>query len=323
MLSSVFILNPNMIYFVNLYIKIILRGRNLNIIENELKFFNKTLFDNLSNRENEISSDIINFIFSKSKRLRPKIIFLFAKALNEEVTEKVINLAICAELLHSSTLIHDDIIDNAQTRRGNQSLNKKLGNNLSVLAGDFLLSLSMEFLTKCQNIECFRVFANSLKLMCEGEINQHFSYGKIPTMEEYIEKSKKKTAELFNASLVSLAKIINADTQTASEFATNFGIAFQIRDDLLNILESDASKPALSDVHNKIYTASVIFLESDIENLNEAELINLLKDEKIKQQTIELIKKYAQKAIASLANINDNQYKQELINLSENLYKAV
>lgn len=295
----------------------------MNIIENELNLFNKTLFNNLSNRGNEISSDIIDFIFSKSKRLRPKIIFLFAKALGTEITEEIINLAICAELLHSSTLIHDDIIDNAQTRRGNQSLNKKLGNNLSVLAGDFLLSLSMEYLTKCQNIECFKVFANSLKLMCEGEINQHFSCGKIPTMEEYIEKSRKKTAELFNASLVSLAKITNADVQTASEFATNFGIAFQIRDDLLNILEADVSKPTLSDVHNKIYTAPVILLKQNIDNITEAELINLLKDEKIKQQTTELIKKYAQKAIASLANINDNQYKQELINLSENLYKAV
>lgn len=294
----------------------------MNILENEFKLFNKTLFESLANTNNEISNDISDFIFSKSKKLRPKIIFLFAKAQDIKVTDNIINLAICSELLHNSTLIHDDIIDNAKLRRGKQSLNQKLGNNLSVLAGDFILALAMQFLVKCNNIECINTFANSLKIMCQGEINQHFSLGRVPLLNEYIDKSMKKTAELFMASLISLAKITNNEEETAKNFALNFGIAFQIRDDLINILQTDITKPALSDIHNKIYTAPVIFLNKNITELSEEELIINVQKPEIKQKTLELIKEYANKAIASLVNINDNQYKQELINLCQNLYKA-
>ncbi len=295
----------------------------MKIIEQELNTFENTLSDCLESRQNQISEDIKNFIFAKSKRLRPKLIFLYTKAIQRDVSKEIINLAISTELLHNSTLIHDDIIDNALTRRGNLSLNQKLGNNLSVLAGDYLLSLSMQFLTKCKNFECIDIFAKSLKLMCEGEINQHYTKGEIPTMEEYIEKSKNKTAELFKAALISTSLLLGKETKIAEEFATNLGIAFQIRDDLLNILETDISKPALSDIHNRIFTAPVIFLEKKIENLSTEELINEAKSEKIKQKTIELIKKYATMAIASLDDIKDNQYKEELIAITEGLYKAV
>jgi geranylgeranyl pyrophosphate synthase len=287
-----------------------------------LNIFDKKLTECFLNKHTEISDDIKTFVFAKSKKLRPKLIFLLTKALGENITEKIYNIAICTELLHNSTLIHDDIVDNAQIRRGNISLNQKLGNNLSVLAGDYLLSLSMQFLAKCQNIECLNIFANSLKHMCEGEIKQHFDLGQIPTIEEYIEKSKNKTAELFKASLISASLLLNKEKKLAEEFAENFGIAFQIRDDLLNILETDISKPTLSDIHNKIYTAPVIFLEKNIENLSTEEIIKELKTEKIEQKTIELIKEYATKAIASLDDIKDNQYKEELITLSKNLYKV-
>lgn len=125
----------------------------MKIIEEELSLFDKKLSECFLNKHTEISDDIKNFIFAKSKKLRPKLILLFAKAINDNITEEIYNLAICTELLHNSTLVHDDIVDNAQKRRGNLSLNQKLGNNLSVLAGDYLLSLSMIFLAKCKNIE--------------------------------------------------------------------------------------------------------------------------------------------------------------------------
>lgn len=313
-----------MIYFASLYIKIIIEDFFiLKIIEQELTKFDKVLSDCLMQTGNEILPEIKNFIFSKSKKLRPKIIFLYAKALEIEVSENIINLAICTELLHNSTLIHDDIIDDAKIRRGKLSLNQKLGNNLSVLAGDYLLSLAMQFLAKCNNIKCFETFANSLKLMCEGEINQHYTLGKIPSMDEYIRKSSNKTAELFKASLISFSILTGTEQQNAEDFAQNFGIAFQIRDDLTNILENDVSKPSLSDIHNKIYNAPVIFLNKDIKDLTENEIIEQVQTQEIKEKTIKLIKKYVTKAIASLDFIKDNQYKQEMIKLCEDLYRAV
>lgn len=298
----------------------------MSLIENELKTLNDYLKMNLSD-ENKISDDILDFIFSKSKRLRPKLIFLFARALNIEISEKIYNLAACSELIHNSTLIHDDIIDDAKLRRGKVSLNKKLGNNLSVLAGDFLLSSAMFHLAKCNNIKCFGVFSASLQQMCKGEINQHFALNKIPTFDEYIEKSKNKTAELFYASICALFEMENIpNIQEASDFALNFGIAFQIKDDLINVIKTDSSKPQLSDIYNGNYSAPVIFLQEKIDNietLSKEEIIKLVNTEEIKLKTLNLIEEYAKKAIASLEFIKDNQYKQELITLCENLYKVV
>ena len=298
----------------------------MNLIENELKILNDYLKMNLSD-ENKISDDILDFIFSKSKRLRPKLIFLFAKALNIEISERIYNLAACSELIHNSTLIHDDIIDEAQLRRGKVSLNKKLGNNLSVLAGDFLLSSAMLHLAKCNNIRCLDIFSTSLQQMCKGEINQHFALNKVPTFDKYIEKSKNKTAELFNASICSLFEMENlSNVQDASCFALNFGIAFQIKDDLVNVLQTDSLKPQLSDIYNGNYSAPVIFLQEKIDNietLSKEEMVKLVNTEEIKLKTLNLIEEYAKKAIASIEFIEDNQYKQELITLCENLYKAV
>ena len=299
----------------------------MQIIENELETFNQYLINCVCDESNKISADISDYLCSKSKRIRPTFVLLFAKALGIEITEKIYNLACSVELIHNSTLIHDDIIDNADTRRGKVSLNCKLGNNLSVLAGDMLLSIALKELAKCENIEAIKTFADSLYLMCKGEVNQNFTIGKMPTMEEYIKKSEYKTAELFKAPLTSLCFIANIEAKDKiHSFAKNFGIAFQIKDDLLNILEIDKTKPIMSDIQNGIYTAPILYLNEDkeiIENLSEKEIKNkLISNKKYVQKTVELIKEYADKAIEAIAFIEDNKYKKEIITITQNLYKA-
>ena len=108
------------------------------------------------------------------------------------------------------------------------------------------------------------------------------------------------------------------------DFAYNFGIAFQIKDDLLNILNNDKSKPALSDIHNGIFTAPVLFLNEDenIENLTEDKIIELVQNKKYILKTVNLIKEYAQKAINAIDFIENNQFKREIIEITQNLYKA-
>lgn len=288
---------------------------------------NEYLVNSLSDNNNHIADDIIDYLTAKSKRIRPMLVFLFTKALNLEITEKIYHLACAVELIHNATLVHDDILDNADTRRGKVSLNYKLGNNLSVLAGDILLSAALKELAKCGNLEVIDTFAHSLYLMCRGEINQNYTIGKMPAMEEYIKKSEYKTAQLFKASLTSLFIIENLPQKDQIyDFAENFGIAFQIKDDLLNILQTDKTKPIMSDVHNKIYTAPVMFLNEDkgsVEDLSENEITDLLlSDKKYINKTIDLIKEYACRAIEAIDFIDDNQYKQEIITLTQNLYKA-
>ncbi len=300
----------------------------MKIIEKELKNLNEHITKIISDNENLIAQDISDYINAKSKKIRPTLIFLFAKAMGIEITEQIYHLACSIELIHNSTLIHDDIIDNADTRRGRISLNYKLGNNLSVLAGDILLSIALRELIKCNNIELIELYAKSLYLMCKGEINQNFEINKIPTLEEYIKKTEYKTSELFKVSLISLCFIKNLkEKDEIYAFAKNFGIAFQIKDDLLNILKTDKTKPIMSDIYNGIYTAPVIYLNDDkgnVEEMNKEEIIkNLLSKKEYIEKTIELIKEYANRAIEAIKFIEDNEYKREIITITENLYKAV
>lgn len=299
----------------------------MKIIEKELKILNEHITKIIFDNDNHIAQDISDYINAKSKKIRPTLIFLFAKAMEIEITEQIYNLACSIELIHNSTLIHDDILDNADTRRGRISLNYKLGNNMSVLAGDMLLAIALKELTECNNIEVINAYSKSLYTMCKGEINQNFEIGKISTLEEYIKKTEYKTAELFKVSLMSLCTLKNLkEKDKIYTFAKNFGIAFQIKDDLLNILKTDKTKPVMSDIYNGIYTAPVIYLNDDkgnVEKMNKEEIINHFHSKnKYIEKTIELIKEYANRAIEAIDFIEDNEYKKEIITITKNLYKA-
>ena len=299
----------------------------MEIINSELKKFNIYLLDSIKNIHNEITPDIVDFIESKSKQIRPVLIFLLAKSLNYDIDDKIITLMAATELIHNATLIHDDIIDNSDLRRGKISLNKKIGNNLSVLSGDLLLAIALNLINKINKPEIQDIFSKAMLSMCSGEINQHFSYNKVPSLAEYINKSESKTSELFIAASESLCIIKNTkEKENIINFARNFGIAFQIKDDLNNLLNTDKTKPSMTDIYSGIYTAPVIFLNNikgNIEKLEKEEIISLLnRNQEVFEKTVKLITEYSNKAIASLSFIRDNQYKNKLIELCENLYKA-
>ena len=299
----------------------------MEIINSELKIFNNILSESLNIIPNEISDSIRNFVFAKSKRLRPILILLFSKAINIPVSNDIINLAVAVEMIHNATLIHDDIIDDAKTRRGRISLNKELGNNLSVLSGDILLSVAMQILSKLNNIQIIDLFSSTLQKMCIGEIKQNATLNSIPSFDEYILKSRYKTAELFSASLQALCILENKEEiNNIINFATNFGIAFQINDDVKNILKKDKTKPELIDIYNGIYTLPVIFLaknNANFNNFSKEKIIDLLSDNSNEiLRTKEIIKEYSNKAIDSLNFMQDNQYKSKIKELTQQLYKV-
>ena len=322
------LINIFFVTLINLYNKMFYGGGILKIIESELNLFNKDLVDTINKYPNKISKNICDFIFLKSKKIRPILIFLITKSLNLDISKQLIYLAVATEIIHNATLIHDDIIDNANIRRGKVSLNIELGNNLSVLSGDILLSFAMQKLIQCENMEILNIFAKSLTKMCIGEINQQFSLNTITTVEDYIEKSQYKTAELFKAAFESLCILYDIKNKdNIINFSINYATAFQIKDDLINILKTDKTKPSLSDIYNGIYTLPVILLaqenEENFKNLTKEEIIDkLLTDSKVINETKNLIEKYANKAIDSLNFIRDNQYKNKIIELTQDLYKA-
>lgn len=298
----------------------------MDIIKTEIKILNKKLQNTFKSLPCNISDKLTDFIFLPSKRIRPSLVFFVANAMEFKISDEIYNLAAAVEIIHNATLIHDDIIDEANLRRGKVSLNVSLGNSLSVLYGDILLSVSMQLLSELKNIEIINLFSNTLNKMCQGEINQYFSLDKLPTIEEYITKSQNKTAELYAAALESLFIIENIQEQNKiRDFAINFGIAFQIKDDLINILKTDKSKPELSDINNGIYTLPVI-LSADKNNINfnsskEEIIYQILNDTNSINKTKSIIKEYSAKAVSSLDFIENNKYKTKLIEITESLFQ--
>lgn len=275
---------------------------DLNHLEQEIK----SLFAD----ENPLSNDLSSFLTAPAKRLRPLLGFLFLRSFSPEINQKQYNVLLAVELIHNATLIHDDVIDNAQKRRSQTTLNVKFDENLAVVAGDFLLSVAMEKVINTGSIEVLKICTSALKSTCLGEISQYFNKNKITSIEDYIKKSKEKTALLFELAIV--CSLLLSDKKpsekllkSASEFAQNFGIAFQIRDDLINVLNADSP-----DISSGIYTAPVIFAHETNKNiLNEPNILQSLDSNRGIAKTKDLIDNYFEKATAAIAMLEDNSYK--------------
>lgn len=208
-----------------------------------------------------LKSYIVKFLTSPSKRIRPVLAILYTKALGGILTDEQLELLSAVELVHNASLIHDDIIDESTLRRGEKTISSEFDNKLGVISGDYLLAIAMEKIGKLNSIDILNNFSRTLRKMCIGEINQNFDRYKIGTIEDYIEKSKNKTGYLFETAVVSCLLLTPAakNLKQAEEFALNIGIAFQIRDDLLNLTRNDPSKPANNDIAEGIYNAPVIY----------------------------------------------------------------
>ncbi len=215
------------------------------------------------NTKEPLNSYLKDFLTNPSKRIRPLLGILYTKAKGKEVTDKQLELLTAIELVHNASLIHDDIIDESKLRRGHKTLSAEFDNKLAVISGDYLLSCTMEILTNLENIEIIKKITKTIKQMCIGEINQNFDRFKIGTIEDYIEKTKNKTAYLFETVLVCCEMLENKEDLTKiSKLGLDIGIAFQIRDDILNLTSNDKQKPVNNDIEDGIYNAPVIFSQS-------------------------------------------------------------
>lgn len=266
-------------------------------IEPEIKLVKEELVKKI-NIEKELQDKLFELLQAPSKHIRTVVSFLYLKALGLEINEKQIIYQSAIELVHNASLIHDDIIDESETRRTIKTINHEFGNKLAVITGDFLLSVALKKIRTLKQSEIIDMFAQTLDDMCQGEIQQQFSKFKISTIEEYIKKTELKTAKLFETAICGSLIIAQSDIQ-AKNFANYFGIAFQIRDDLINI------KTSKTDIKDGIYTAPVI-LSGNTENFETGI-----------EKTEILLNNYIDKTKKELSVLPENNYKNTLINLVE------
>ncbi len=227
----------------------------------EIDLVEQKMVENISLSE-PLNSSLKKFLLGKSKRLREVLPILYIKALGKSLNNEQLEVLSIVEIVHNASLIHDDIIDESPLRRGQKTLSFEFGSKLAVISGDYLLSVALEKLCKIANAEIIKQFSQTIKNMCVGEVKQNYARFQKGTLEDYIEKTKNKTAYLFETAFLTCATadtISDYDLKSLSRLGLAIGIAFQIRDDLLNMIETDKSKPTNSDIEAGIYNAPVIF----------------------------------------------------------------
>lgn len=245
-----------------------------------------------------LKSKLFELLNAPSKHIRPLVSFLYLKALGEKIDDAQVLYQSAIELVHNASLIHDDVIDDSKVRRSLPTLNSQFGNKLAVMTGDYLLSRAMQKVLDIGNLELVKLFSDTLEVMSSGEISQHFGKFQIPTIEEYIKKSEQKTAKLFETAVCG-SLLVAKSNNDGLDFAKNFGIAFQIRDDLINC------KTTNTDVSDGIYTAPVIF-SGDTKVTSDAI-----------EKTKSLLNNYIDEALKCLSKIDENEYKLALVELLE------
>lgn len=214
----------------------------------------KLIADDLTNLESTIQhlittkigfiKEIVNHIIrSGGKRVRPILIILTSRLCGHK-GEKHIPYAAIIEFIHTATLLHDDVVDNAQTRRGSSTANTVWGNEPSVLVGDFLFSKSFELMAHNGNEEIMRIMSEATTSLAEGEILELLKTCDADTTEEeYFDIIKNKTASLFSAACevgAILGKVNQEKRAALRDFGYNLGMAFQLIDDVLDYVSYDA-----------------------------------------------------------------------------------
>lgn len=216
----------------------------------------------------EIDQIIAYLLEGSGKMLRPRLVFLSA-SMNPHDTLLISDIAVAVELVHMASLIHDDVIDQSDLRRGRESLNSRWGNQASVLTGDYLFAAAYSLINQHKQQQIIDLLSQTIQIMCAGEIKQMSLAHKLDiSQEEYLEKSHGKTACLF-AFCCKVGALASAMPEEGVKALENFGLclgyAYQIIDDLLDFL-SDSSvlgKPCGSDLLEGNITLPLIYVLQD------------------------------------------------------------
>jgi octaprenyl-diphosphate synthase len=216
----------------------------------------------------------------KGKQIRPMLVFLSARSCGD-INESTYIAASLIELLHTGTLVHDDVVDDSMYRRGFFSVNALWKNKIAVLVGDYLLSRGFLLALDNDEIQALKILSNAVKLMSEGELLQIEKARKLDIKEDiYYDIIKRKTASLLAAACSSGAASTTDDPEVVEKFrlfGETLGMAFQIKDDLFDYGESDIGKPRGIDIKEKKMTLPLIYSLQNTDSRTKKRIINGIK----------------------------------------------
>ena len=251
------------------------------IIGEELKTFEEK-FSKAVKSKTALLDTIMKYIIKrKGKQLRPMFVFLCAK-LHGEINESTYRAAALVEMLHTATLVHDDVVDESFERRGFFSINAIWKNKIAVLVGDYLLSKGLLLSTENKDFQHLHILSSAVKKMSEGELLQMEKSRKLNLDEEvYFEIIKNKTASLLSSACgVGAYSTSKSDeiTNSMELFGEKVGMAFQIKDDLFDYGSAAIGKPTGNDIKEKKLTLPLIYTLNKIDKKQKQKLIYIIKN---------------------------------------------
>lgn len=305
-------------------------------IYQELKEFN-TEFSASMKSDVSLLNIVTNYLLKrKGKQIRPILVFLSAKLIGE-VNRSTHVAAMLMEIVHTATLVHDDVIDDAHERRGFLSINALWRSKIAVLLGDYFLSKSLQIAVENKEFAIMEITNASVQEVIKGELLQIQKTRKLNITEsEYFSIIEKKTATLLAACTGSGARSVTDDikiVEQLKDFGMNIGIAFQIKDDLFDYEEnSKTGKPVGNDIQEKKLTLPLIHALENTGKSEKKEIIRLINKKASKKETFSKVydfvhqnqgvtyarskmMEYRDKSLAILEDFSDNEAKKSLIKL--------
>ncbi len=278
---------------------------------------------------------ILNYVLRrKGKQMRPLLVFLSA-GLNGKINEATYVAATFIELLHTATLVHDDVIDDSQERRGALSINALWNSKIAVLVGDYLLSQGLLISVKKNRYDMLEIVSNAVQSMSKGELLQLQKSRKLDITEDiYFDIIKMKTATLISSCTESGTKSVTDDPlvlRNMKDLGENIGIAFQIRDDIFDYQSNGmVGKPAGNDIREKKITLPLIHALNQVSVSERRRIMNIIKSKHKSASEVKevvnfvtdnggldyasrMMDKYRDKAFAILDTYNDSEFKRSLL----------
>jgi octaprenyl-diphosphate synthase len=306
-------------------------------IQKEMELFEKKFQDSMLSKVPLLNRITYYIVRRKGKQMRPMFVFLVAKMVsNGGFDERTYRGASVVELIHTATLVHDDVVDDSNRRRGFFSINALWKNKIAVLVGDFLLSKGLLLSIDNEDFDLLKLISIAVREMSEGELLQIEKARKLDITEDiYFDIIRQKTATLIAACCSIGAASVGANQETIQQmrkFGEYIGIAFQIKDDLFDYSDEKIGKPTGIDIKEQKMTLPLIYTLNTCSKKEKSWIINSIKkhnrDKKRVKQVIAFVKEsggieytttkmhdYKNKAVAILENYPTSSYKDSLLQM--------
>ena len=306
-------------------------------VEADLRLLSENLIQLVGTRHPILSLAAEHLFGAGGKRVRPAIVLLISRAtmLEQDITPRHRRLAEITEMIHTASLVHDDVVDEAELRRGVPTVHSLFDNRVAILAGDFLFAQSSWYLANLDNLEVVKLLSEVIMNFATGEIQQGVTrFDTAITMEAYLEKSYYKTASLIANSSKAAGLLSDVSAETAEHlygYGRHLGLAFQVVDDILDFTGSTDTlgKPAGSDLRSGNLTAPVLYALEEkpyLKGLIEREFaavgdleqaITLVQDSSGLERARDLAAHHAQLAVEQIAGLPASEARQALINMTD------